>query len=418
MKLPVKLTDAIATSLILPAGKADHIVWDILVPRFGVRMRESGTRTWILKYKLTLAGRKAIERTVTIGEVGAMTAAVARKQAEQLRAKVRLGQDPAADKMEAKTKATELRIGERINEYLPTRECEMRLRAYKEVKRHLKIYAVPLHGLAPHALDNDPEPVKVLFNTISKERGKTAANHLKSSLSKFFKWAIDESVMKSNPAAGIKKHKAGKRKRVLSDDELRLVWQCLPEAGDDYGDIVRLLMLTGQRRVEIGDLAWSEMPPKGNHAFTAIELPEDRTKNKEPHTVPLSDEARAIIAKREHLADRDFVFGSGEGGFSGWSNCKERLDTAITEKNGKAIKPWVLHDLRRTLATRWAAKPMSIHPWIVEAHLNHVSGHKEGVAGIYNLETYVEERAAAMAAWGKHLMAIVEPRVEDVAAAA
>jgi integrase len=428
----MKLSDLSAGNVTLPAGKKDHVVYDDLVPRFGVRIRESGTRTWIIKYKLTIAGRKPIERTVTLGEVGAMRAADARKAAEQIRAKVRLGQDPAADRVAAKTKATELRTGARIKEYLAARQSEVKLRSYKEIERHLMVCAKPLHGLTLASLEEKTDrSIGHLFESITKNSGNTSANRALESLSAFFNWCRKSPryYMTLNPAGLIEAHKENKRKRTLSADEIRLVWECLPAAGDDYGDICRLLLLTGQRKSEIADLAWSEI------IGTVIELPAERVKNGEEHTVPLSEPARAIIAKREVWKGRDLVFGNGDGGFSGWSHSKTRLDAAIAEKNGKPLKPWVIHDLRRTVVTGMAE--IGILPHIIEAVVNHLSGHKAGIAGTYNGAEYLEPKTEALAEWAKYVTAVIEgrdadaeamrkrkrmaiaaPRIEDIAAAA
>src|SRR5262249_30391728 len=155
----------------------------------------------------------------------------------------------------------------------------------------------------------------------------------------------------------------------------------------------------------------------------AIKLPGERTKNGREHWVPLSGAARAIIARKKKRDGRDLVFGEGEGGFSGWSRCKERLDEAVAKARKKAgLKPiehWTTHDLRRTAATIMAESPrkpgdpkdkidgLGIAPHLVEAILNHVSGHKAGVAGVYNRATYDNEKGPALELWADRLMAIV-----------
>src|SRR5262249_21159035 len=155
-----------------------------------------------------------------------------------------------------------------------------------------------------------------------------------------------------------------------TDDELRSIWNAL--GNDPYGDIVRLLALTGQRRLEIGHLNWKEVDlGKG-----VISLPAERTKNSRPHDIPLSDPALAILKPRPRLAGSEHVFTSGPNDFPGWSNHKLALDTRIASKG--AISPWRLHDLRRTVSTRMHDE-LGILPHIVEAVLNHVSGHRSGV---------------------------------------
>jgi integrase len=162
-----------------------------------------------------------------------------------------------------------------------------------------------------------------------------------------------------------------------------------------YGRIVRLLMLTAQRRDEIGGLRWQEIESQDDVSKALIALPSERTKNSRQHDVPLSQAALDVLAEQHRIAGRDLVFGEGEGGYSGWSRSKERLDADAK------IKPWTLHDLRRTAATRMA--DLGVQPHVIEAILNHVSGHKAGVAGIYNRSTYAAEKRAALDLWANHV---------------
>lgn len=201
---------------------------------------------------------------------------------------------------------------------------------------------------------------------------------------------------------GTNKYEEAARERVLADDELRAIWRALED--DHYGAIIKLLMLTGQRADEIANLAWSET---GEDAFT---LPAARTKNRRQHQVPLSNAALAILAAQPRRLNaagtpRDFVFGTAERGFSGWSKCKERLDQRIAATRGAPLPHWTPHDLRRTCATRMA--DLGVLPHVIEAVLNHVSGHKSGVAGIYNRALYEPEKRQALVLWADHLQSIV-----------
>src|SRR5262249_38876677 len=158
---------------------------------------------------------------------------------------------------------------------------------------------------------------------------------VRSSLSAFFNWALKRGHVKTNPVALTDRNEEHVRKRVLNrdpknprthvPDELRLIWNALPEINADYADILKLLLLTGCRREEIGALRWDEIADD----CTEIELPGERTKNTRPHCVHLSAPARAILKARKKTSDRELVFGAGDGPFAGWSNCKERLDAEI-----------------------------------------------------------------------------------------
>jgi integrase len=218
-----------------------------------------------------------------------------------------------------------------------------------------------------------------------------------------FSWVMREGVKMpdGNIASLTNKRDETSRDRVLSDQELRAIW--LASGDDDYGNIVKLLILTAARRDEIAHLQWSEV------ADDAINLPGSRTKNKRNHLIPLSDPARAIIAGIESNK-RVHVFGRDDSGFHGWSKCRYRLDGKL----GDSVADWVLHDLRRTAATRMAE--LGIQPHIVEAVINHVSGHKSGVAGIYNRAVYDKEKREALNLWAEHVMTLVEGRKAVVVA--
>ena len=178
---------------------------------------------------------------------------------------------------------------------------------------------------------------------------------------------------------------------------MKLVWD---HAGDgDYGSIIRLLVLTGQRRDEVGAMRWSEVNP--DKALWTI--PKTRTKNGREHTVPLSGEAVAILRGVTRRDDRDLIFGSREGPFSGWSKAKAELDERIAGAGGE-MEPWRAHDTRRTVATRMI--DLGVLPHVVEAVLNHISGHKAGVAGVYNRAVYANEKRQALEVWAERVKVI------------
>jgi integrase len=207
-----------------------------------------------------------------------------------------------------------------------------------------------------------------------------------------FAWAIGEGLCESNPIIGTNVQQERARERVLTDAELASIWNAA--ADDDYGRIVKLIILTAQRRDEIGALRWSEIDTNKS----LITLPAIRTKNGIEHQVPLSGGAIAII--NSCIRHRDLVFGGvGTNGFAAWSRHKLELDKIC------GVTDWTLHDLRRTAATRMA--DIGIQPHIIEAVLNHVSGHKAGVAGIYNRSTYATEKRAALDTWANHLALVI-----------
>jgi integrase len=398
----MRLTKAVVSRLSLPAGKAEHFVWDDDIPQFGVRLRAGGSRTFVFGYR---QGSK--QRRIKLCSAAALTDLEfqkVRKRAAQLHAQVALGHDPAGQKIESRARAAET-MDAALRAYLPFVKGKLKPRTYVEVERHLLKHVKPLHGLQLAAIDR--RTVAARLAALAEHNGPFAADRTRASLSAFFAWCIKRGLADNNPVAGTGvAADSGARDRVLSPAEMRTIWNALP--ADPYGAIVKLLALTGQRRDEIGGLRWSEIDVEG----AAITLPAERTKNKRQHVVTLSAPALALLkAQPRHAlrdgSERDLIFGIGNGGFSGWSKSKERLDSAIAEA-GETVAPWRLHDLRRTVATGMA--DIGIAPHVIEAVLNHVSGYRAGVAGTYNRSTYMREKRAALDRWAEHLMAIVEGR--------
>ena len=375
----MRLTAAALGGLKLDSGATDRIFFDDDVPGFGVRVRASGAQTWIFQYKI--GGRT---RRLVLGQVSAIKLAKARDIAGELHAKVRLGGDPASEKREKVQRALDTfgSLAERFIE-----QYSARARTKYEVSRHLQKYAAPLH---PAPVDSITlRDVADLLGKIDKASGGVTANRVRASLSACFSWAMREGLALSNPVANTNKREERARDRVLSDDELRRIWNA---AGDGaYGTIVRLLILTGQRRSEIAELRWSEV----DFERRALNLPAERTKNKRPHVVPLTPTARTLLEGRPRSGDAVFEF-------TAWAYSKDLLD----KRSG--VSDWVIHDIRRSVATGMA--DIGIQPHIIEAVLNHVSGHKGGVAGIYNRSSYAAEKAAALVKWDAHVASIVGER--------
>jgi integrase len=256
---------------------------------------------------------------------------------------------------------------------------------------------LPLHKIT--RLD-----VTTRVSEINLKSGPSAAGHARLVLSALFAWAIGEGIAGENPVIGSNAPVTQARDRVLSDGELAEIWRACPD--NDYGRIVKLLMLTGQRRGEIAGMRWGEV-------FLdecVLRLPAERVKNGLPHEIPLAPLALEIIKATPVLAARELLFGNGPNGFNGWGTPKIALDAKIQaarkKAGAKSMPPWVVHDLRRAFAT--GAADLGVQPHVIEAALNHVSGHKRGVAGTYNRSPYAREVRAAMALWDDHVRSIVE----------
>jgi integrase len=372
----MRLTTASIEGLKLDTGVADKIIFDDEVPGFGVRVRASGARTWIYQYKI--GGRT---RRLVLGQVTAIKPTRAREIASELHAKVRLGGDPASEKREKVQRALDT-FGALTERFIA--QYNRRQRTRDEVVRHLRRYAAPLHSTPVGAITL--RDVADLLAKIDKGSGATTTNRVRSTLSACFAWAMREGLALSNPVVNTNKREEQPRDRVLSSEELGRIWRA---AGDDaFGTIIKLLILTGQRRSEIAELRWAEI----DSSTDVINLPAERTKNKRSHVVPLAPTARGLLSARQRTGDT--VFKS-----LAWSHSKRDLDSR------SEVNSWVIHDIRRSVATGMADIGIALH--IIEAVLNHVSGHKGGVAGIYNRSSYAAEKAAALARWDTHVASIV-----------
>jgi integrase len=376
----------------LPPG--GEWLWDSVVKGFGARRQTDGI-FYHIRYRLN--GRQHVK---SLGRHGSpLTPDIARTTAKAKLGIVATGADPFTQPLAAES------FGKEVGRYLERKRDALKPRAFAEVERHLLNHAKPLHRLCLGEIDR--RAIAALLAEIEDTSGPVARNRVRSSLSAFLAWAVREGFIETNPVAATgKAGEGGARERVLTEAELQEVWSALPQ--DQFGDIARLLILTGQRREEIGWLQWDEI----DFERGLIALPPERTKNKRLHELPLSTQARAILKAQSRRKGRNFLFGLGKGGFSGWSDCKERLDQTILAKRGGRAKPmldWRLHDLRRTAATGMAE--LGIQPHIIEAVLNHVSGHKAGVAGIYNRARYAVEMRDALQRWADYVEAlIVGPR--------
>jgi integrase len=391
--MKMKLTAAAVGRLKLPPGKNDDLVFDSAIHGFAVRLREGGHRSYIFQYK-----HGSRTRRLTIGSATAVDFGAACKTAKTLYAQVRLGHDPAGEKERAKLTATETFAAVVTAQYLPHKRHELRPQPYRDVERHLLRHAKPLHGLRLETVSR--RDIAACLAAVRANVGRISANRTRTSLSALFSWAVAEGRVESNPVIGTLRVEEQSRERVLGLDELRLIWNALPAS--DFGSIMKLLALTGARAGEIAGLRREELRDD------AILLPGSRTKNGREHLIPLAAPARAILtAALAHHGDdetRSLVFGRRIGPFSGWSKCKLALDQRIVEAAGKPLAPWRVHDLRRSFATHAAG--IGIQPHIIEACLNHVSGHKGGVAGIYNRAAYEPEKRTALDTWAAHLLAM------------
>jgi integrase len=393
-----KLIEGYASKLRVPTGKRDVQVFDDALPGFGIRKFDSGRASYFVKFNV---GKQ--QRRLTLGAVVPGNLVEMRRKASTILSKARLGQDAVAEKRHAVGKRSGA-LGTLVARYLSDREPKLRPRYHAEIKRQLERDWKSLHAQSVESIGR--QAVISVIDEVALRQGEVAADRARVALSGFYGWAIERGYCETNPTLNISpRAQTGSRQRVLTESELVEIWRASQD--DDYGCIVKLLILTGQRRAEIGDLGWSEI----DRAKHQIELPASRTKNGRPHLVPLSSQALEVLDSVDFEEERDLVFGRGVGGFSGWSKAKAELEARISSARRAAglkqpMAPWVLHDLRRSFVTHLNENKLAL-PHLVEAIVNHVSGHLAGVAGVYNKAQYLSERREAMQAWALLFLARV-----------
>jgi integrase len=390
----MELTKQSVAKLELPDGKTDAIFFDDTLPGFGVRLRQGGKAVWVVQYRV--AGRT---RRESLGDIRKIELEAARKAAKRRFAEVTLGGDPLADKAEARQR-DKLTLKVLAERYLAYKKPKLRANSYNADERYLTVHWAPLHGIPLHLIRR--RDVAARLGEIIDQHGATAAARARGTLGSFFGWAMREGVADENPVIGTNDpaSRTRSRDRVLQPDELRAIWNACRD--DDFGRIVKVLMWTGARRDEIGGLRWNEI----DLGAGTLNVPSTRTKNHHPLMLSLPPGAVDVLRSAPCRAGREFVFGGRGEAFSAWSYSTLAIGARIVENEGRALAPWRIHDIRRTVATGMAE--LGIAPHIVETVLNHRSGHKRGVAGAYNHARYEREVRNALLVWADHLKLIIE----------
>jgi integrase len=389
----MKITAKTVTSLVLPEGKTDVIhFFDDALPGFGLRLRKSGEqirKQFIVQYRHGGATRRLL-----LGSADVLGIEQARAAAKKALGVVALGGDPQSEKAEKRERDI-FTMSALTADYLKEKQKSVRHRSFVEVTRYLTgPYFKPLHNMPVEKITRRDVAARVL--AIANESGATTGARARSALSAMFVWAMGQGLVEANPVVGTNQPETSpSRDRVLDDRELAAIWLA---AGDgDFGKVVKLLMLTGARRNEVGGIAWGEL---NGSTWT---IPASRAKNGRAHTLPLSGLALSIIDSVPQRVGRDHLFGAhGNRGFSMWDFAKKALDARL----GSKVAKWTLHDLRRSVATRMC--DLGVMPHVVEQILNHQSGHRAGVVGTYNRSAYEKPVKAALALWADHIRTITE----------
>ena len=356
-----RLTDL--TVRALPMGT--H--FDATTPAFGIRVGKH-RRTWIV-----MRGQE--RRRIRIGHYPTVTLAEARKEAKRLLAATDLT-------------GKRVTFGEAYETFKTDYIARRKERTQRDYRRMIEKHFLPT--LKPKRMD---AITSYMLSAITDGLVDTPSEqaHALSVCRILFRWAIrpQRRYISVNPLEGMQIPKSKKRKRILTDEELRAVWAAAGEAEGDFGEIVRLLILMGQRRGETGALADNYY----SHNQQTVTFPPELTKNNREHTFPVGPIASEILKKRVQQERENALLFPAKGSdlpFSGWSKCKKALDKVAN------IAPWTLHDLRRTFRTNLGR--LKVRPDIAERLVNHISARTE-MEETYDLYTYLPEMREAMEKW-------------------
>ncbi len=396
--MATKLTDAKLKGLSAPAaGQVEYPDSD--VPGLRARIGTSGAVTFILRKRF--AGRI---KNITLGRFGPrFGVAEARRKARSLISDLEVGKAPPAPKARGDAALT---IRAMVPQYLATKA---HLRTVAEAERILNGYVLPELGdrLADTVTRGE---ITRLIDGIA-ERAPAMARSVHAQLSAFYAWAMPRlDRLPANPCRDAGRPPKGKpRDRVLSDAELAALWRVAERLPRPWGPGVLLIILTGARREEVfaADLAEFDLDA------AEWTIPPERAKNGMAHIVPLSRpavdvlKAQPIIEGSPKLFPTRTVARQAEAGPSGYSKATARLRALVQDELGKAPVPhWSLHDIRRTVAT--GLQRLGTRFEVTEAVLNHVSGARGGVAGVYQRHDWKAEKRAALEAWADHVLALTK----------
>lgn len=365
----IALSDA-GLRAIQPPEKGTADYWDANFKGFGVRVSQGGTKTFVLNI------HKARR---SLGRYGIVTLAEARAEAKRILAQKTLGQ----------TRPQSITFRAAFDAFIAEKEKSRRARTIKDYKRLINLH-FPFKGQLADIKHPDIE------RRLTRIKSRSEHNHALQNAKTFFTWAQKRRYITDNPTIGFSPHKLPNRARVLTDAELKSIWDATAEPMI-HNTIVRLLMLTGQRKGEIAKLR----PEYYSHNQQTIRLPSEVTKNGREHTLPLGSMAASLLHHSAAGLDGSYIFGArgSDGGkpFNGWSKSKAALDKACGVKN------WRLHDLRRTFRTLHGK--LKTPPHIAERLVNHVSAQTD-VEIIYDQYKYLPEMREAMERYEAYLLEI------------
>jgi integrase len=402
--MPTTRLTQLAVEKLAPPPIGRVVYWDRHLPGFGVRVTANGAKSWIAMYRVN--GKAIME---TIGPLARYPKVEdARQRARDSMAVAGAGENPVASRKarEQQTAVSTFRsVAERYVERYAKKQTKPA--TWKELQRQLAVDVFPKWG-ERRISSITRQDVADLLDVIEHRGSPVQANRTLARLKTLFAWAMREEVIDRDPTAHVDKVvKERARDRVLTDAELGLFWSACDDLGWPFGPMGKLLLLTAQRRDEVAGMEWSELD-LANRLWL---IPKERAKNDRANEVHLNDLAVEVIEALPRLggAKGRYVFTTTGGTHvSGYSKGK----AAIDRRMGEGVEPWVFHDLRRTAATGMAR--LNVPPHVVDRLLNHVSGEIRGVAAVYNRFQYLDERRAALEAWGRYIEALLGRQAQNV----
>ena len=401
------LTDIAIKKLLSSPPLARREVPDGKISGLYFVLQSTGAASWALRYRSAGAPRK-----LTLGPYPALPIATARKLAREAIGEVAGGKDPAAAKQAAREAAKAEREAdedkvERVVALFIERYAKPKTRDWRETERAL-VKEVVTRWKGKRLSQITRAMVHEMLDQIIDRGAPVRANRVFAIFRKMCNWAVGRGIIQHSPCDGLTAPSPEtKRARVLDDEEIRLVWQAAESLGRPFGPFLKMLFLTGARRDEVAGMRWSEVDP---HARVWT-IPPERSKNRKANRLPLSDAALSLLCEIPRHEKVDFVLTTNHRTpISGFSKMKANVDAFIAERLRKAdaepMPGWILHDIRRTVATNF--QRLGIKLEVTEAVLNHVSGSRAGIVGVYQQHDYADEKRVALDAWAKRLDEIIK----------
>lgn len=394
-----------AVEKIKPGDKRLEIP-DGIVKGLYLVVQPSGAKSWALRYRQS---GKPVK--LTLGRWPVMELQDARNAAGEAIDKAERGGNPAAEKKATKAARTQAELEGRDKVATLLDQFDKRHLA-KLKSRQSALWYINRFIREPwgerniHSISKR-DVLDLIDGIVDSGRG-TTANRVLAHVRKFLNWCVERDIIKASPATGVTPPvPENQRERVLSDAEIRLFWRACDDAGQPFGPMGKMLLLTGQRRGEVGEMTEAEL------AGDTWQLSAERTKNKRPHAVPLSKAARAVLAGVERIKSKHgYIFTTtGDTPVSGFSRAHSiiaaKMVELASEEAGRPVEipRWTWHDLRRTMATGLARLGVPVR--ITEAAINHVSGTGGGIVAVYQRHDYADEKRDAMELWGEALADIL-----------